>query len=43
MPAIKLVRSVNFGVSRGGLSTVGFELIDGDGVSSVARTTTCVS
>ena len=43
MPAIKLVRSVNFGISRGGLSTVGFELIDGDGVSSVARTTTGVS
>ena len=43
MPAIKLVRSVNFGVSRGDLSTVGFELIEGDGVSSVARTTTGVN
>lgn len=39
---IKLVKSVNFGRSQGGLGTVGFTLIDGDGNVSVARSTTGV-
>ena len=37
--AITLLKSVNFGRSRGGLSTVGFTLIDTTGTTAVVRTT----
>ena len=40
--AIKLVKSVNFGRSQGGLGGVGFTLIDGDGSASGSRSTTGV-
>jgi|TARA_Y100000310_G_scaffold333189_1_gene410222 hypothetical protein len=40
--SIKLVKSVNFGSSRGGLGGVGFTLIDGDGTTSESRSTTGV-
>ena len=37
--AIKLLKQVNFGQSEGGLSTVGFTMIDGDGVVTSLRST----
>ncbi len=40
--SIKLLKQVNFGQSQGGLSTVGFTLIDGVGVASGSRSTTGV-
>lgn len=41
--SIKLVKSVNFGKSQGGLGTVGFTLIDGDGIVSTLRSTAGVN
>ena len=41
--SIKLVKSVNFGKSQGSLGTVGFTLIDGDGIVSTPRSTTGVN
>jgi len=40
---IKLVKNVNFGRSKKGLATVGFTLVDGDGTTSVPRTTVGVN
>ncbi len=40
--SIKLLKQVNFGAAQGGLGTVGFTLIDGDGTTSVPRSTTGV-
>ena len=40
--SIKLLKQVNFGQSEGSLSTVGFTLIDGDGTTSVVRSTSGV-
>ena len=40
--SIKLLKQVNFGVTQGGLGTVGFTLIDAAGSTSVGRSTTGV-
>ncbi len=40
--SIKLLKQVNFGDAEAGLGTVGFTLIDGDGTTSVPRSTTGV-
>ena len=40
--SIKLLKQVNFGDAEASLSTVGFTLIDGDGTTSVPRSTTGV-
>jgi len=39
---VSLIKNVNFGRSKGGLSTVGFTLIAEDGTEHAARTTTGV-